>query len=66
LDRVIACVDRKEIRKPITIANIYHNWMIVGTQKAAEMSQIHYSRHVNDAQIENVIEKLPFTEITLP
>lgn len=66
LYEVISYVGRKEIRKPITKANIYRNWKVGGTQKAAEMSQIHYSRPVNDAQIENVIEELPFFEITSP
>jgi len=63
LDEVIAYVGRKEIRKPITKVNIYSNWRAVGTQKAAEMGQIHYSQPVEDAQIENSIEKLPFVEI---
>jgi predicted nucleotidyltransferase component of viral defense system len=63
LDEVIAYVGRKEIRKPITKVNIYSNWRAVGTQKAVEMGQIHYSQPVEDAQIENSIEKLPFVEI---
>jgi Uncharacterized conserved protein len=66
LGEVITYVGRKEIRKPITKANIYRNWKVGGTQKAAEMDQIHYSRPVDDAQIENAIEKLPFVEITSP
>jgi predicted nucleotidyltransferase component of viral defense system len=66
LDEVITYVGRKEIRRPITNANIYNNWVLVGTQKAAEMSQVHYTRQVNDAQILEVIQKLPFTEITSP
>ena len=64
LDEVITYVSRKEIRKPITKANIYSNWLVVGTQKAVEMGQVHYSRQVDDAQIENVIEGLPIGEIT--
>jgi len=64
LNEVITYVGKKEIRKPITKANIYRNWKVVGTQKAAEMGQTHYSRQIDDAQIENVIEKLPLTEIT--
>lgn len=66
LDEVITYVGKKEIRKPITKANIYRNWKVVGTQKAAEMGQIHYSRQVDDAQIENMIEILPFNEINSP
>lgn len=66
LDEVITYVGRKEIRKPITKANIIRNWKVVGTQKAAEMGQVHYSRQVDDAQIESVLEKLPFNEITSP
>jgi predicted nucleotidyltransferase component of viral defense system len=63
LDEVISYVGRKEIRKPITKANIYRNWKVGGTQKASEMRQVHYSQPVDDAQIENAIEKLPFVEI---
>jgi len=64
LDEVITYVGRKEIRKPITKANIIRNWKVVGTQKAAEMGQVHYSRQVDDAQIKTVIEGLPIGEIT--
>jgi len=63
LDEVISYVGRKEIRKPITKVNIYSNWRVVETQKAAEMRQAHYSQPVDDVQIENAIEKLPFVEI---
>ena len=60
---VISFVKQKEIRKPITKANILQNWSIVGTQKAEEMSQIYYSRAVDDAQIKNLIDSLPFVEV---
>jgi hypothetical protein len=38
--------------------------MVVGTQKAKEMSQTYYSRAVDENQIQNLIENLPFTEIS--
>ena len=37
--------------------------MVIGTQKEAEMTQIYYSRTVDDEQIKAMIESLPFTEI---
>ena len=61
---VVSYLSRKEIRKPITKANILRNWSIVGTQKAVEMSQIYYSREIDDAQIENLIYQLPFVEVS--
>jgi|SRR5271157_1532510 len=63
LPEVISYIRQKEIRKPITKANILHNWTVVGTQKAEEMSQIYYSRPVDDEQIKNLIDKLPFVEV---
>lgn len=61
---VVSYVRQKEIRKPITKANILHNWSVVETQKAEEMSQIYYSCPIDDAQIEDLIAKLPFVELT--
>src|SRR5271157_2600784 len=63
LPEIISYIGKKEIRKPITKANILHNWSIVGTQKAKEMSQIYYSRPIEDEEIENLINKLPFVEV---
>jgi hypothetical protein len=36
---------------------------VVGTQKAKEMSQVYYSRKIDDAQIKNLIANLQFVEI---
>ena len=66
LNEVVSYVGRKEIRKPITKTNILHNWMVVGTQKTKEMSQIYYSQKIDDAQIQNMIDALPFVEIVAP
>jgi predicted nucleotidyltransferase component of viral defense system len=63
LDEVVTYIGKKEIRKPITKANILHNWSVVGTQKVEEMSQIYYARKLEDVQIINLIDKLPFVEI---
>jgi predicted nucleotidyltransferase component of viral defense system len=64
LDEIITYVSQKEIRKPIIKTNIRDNWAVVGTQKEKEMSQVFYSRKVDDAQIKDIIERLPFAEIT--
>jgi len=66
LDEIITYVGKKEIRNPITKANIRSNWAILGTQKDEEMGQVFYSRKLEDAQIENLINRLPFSEITSP
>ncbi len=63
LKEIVGYIKEKEIRKPITKANIKNNWTVVGTQKEMEMMQIYYSRAVGDQQIVTMIERLPFTEI---
>ncbi len=63
LDEVVSYIQQKEIRKPVTKTSILHNWSIVGTQKAEEMTQIYYSCPVDDSQIENLIARLPFVEV---
>lgn len=63
LEEVVTYIQQKEIRRPISKANIFHNWAIVGTQKTKEMSQIYYSCPVDDIQIEALIASLPFVEI---
>ena len=64
LVEVVKYIGQKEIRKPIFKASIRRNWHIVGSQKIAEMSQIYYSEEIADEQIEDLIEGLPFEEIT--
>lgn len=63
LEEVIGLVKQKEIRRPITKANIEQNWKIVLTQKQAEMGQIYYSRKVEDIAIEKMIKSFPLTKI---
>jgi len=66
LAEITTFVGKKEIRKPITKTGIRSNWMVVNTQKVKEMSQVFYSRKVDHIQIEDLIERLPFSEITPP
>jgi hypothetical protein len=63
LKEVVELVKKKEVRQPITKANIEKNWQIVLTQKEKEMIQIYYSRPVKDIQIEEMIESLPLIEV---
>lgn len=63
LKEVVTLIKQKEIRRPITKANIKQNWNIVLTQKKQEMEQISYSKKVEDRAIEEMIIRLPFTEI---
>jgi predicted nucleotidyltransferase component of viral defense system len=64
LDEVVSYVRQKEIRRPITKANIQTNWKVIATEKEQEMSQIYYSKQVEDSQIETLIQSLPFDIIT--
>ena len=60
---IVRYIRQKEIRKPITKANIKNNWTIVGAQKEIEMSRIYYSRKIEDSAVKAMIERLPFEEI---
>lgn len=66
LDEITTYVSMKEIRKPVTKTNIRDNWKVVNTQRDKEMSQVFYSRKVDDIQIEHLIARLPFTDIIPP
>ncbi len=66
LDEIVGCIKQKEIRQPIAKISIKNNWSIIGTQKEAEMSQIHYSRQIDDKKIEKMIDSLPFDVISSP
>ena len=64
LNKIIDYIKQKEIRKPLTKASIKNNWMVIGTQKKMEMTQIYYSRKIEDEAIKAMIDSLPFMEIT--
>jgi predicted nucleotidyltransferase component of viral defense system len=63
LKEVVKLVKKKEVRQPITKANIEKNWQIVLSQKEKEMSQIYYSRQVQGTEIEKMIHSFPLTQI---
>lgn len=63
LREVIGNISQKEIRKPVTKANIKTNWKIISTQKEKEMNQIYYFRKIGDKQIMTMIQDLPFTAV---
>ena len=63
LQQIIEYIRQKEIRQPISKANILSNWKITGTQKEAEMNSIFYSRIVDNQEIEEMIRKLPLDVI---
>jgi predicted nucleotidyltransferase component of viral defense system len=64
LKEVMELVKKKEIRQPITKTNIEKNWQIVLTQKEKEMSQIYYSKQLEDSEITKMIVSVPLTIIT--
>lgn len=66
LDEVVGYVGQKEMRNPISKASILRNWAVVVTQRVKEMSQIYYSRNLDDELIQKMIDGLPFTEIQPP
>ncbi len=63
LDEIITYVRQKEIRQPITKANILTNWQVITSGKEQEMGQIYYAKQVKEAQIMELIQRLPFENI---
>ncbi len=63
LDEIVIYIKQKEIRQSIAKTSIKNNWAIIGTQKEAEMNQIHYVRFIDDPEIEKMINNLPFDRI---
>ncbi|MDO8625902.1 MAG: nucleotidyl transferase AbiEii/AbiGii toxin family protein [Candidatus Magasanikbacteria bacterium] len=64
LPEIIGYIKQKEIRRPVTKTSIKNNWLVIATQKEAEMRQIYFSRPVEDSDIETLIKNLPFEEIS--
>lgn len=63
LQEIIRFIRQKEIRNPITKANILQNWGITRSQKELEEKVIFYSQPIEDSLIEDLIQFLPFDEI---
>ena len=66
LKEIIQLVKQKEIRQPISKANIKANLEIIKTQKEKEMSQIYYLRKVNDTTIKEMVRSLPLISLKTP
>ena len=62
LDEIIGYIKQKEIRQPITKANIKNNLAIINTQKDKDM--VYYSREITDKQINTMIDNLPFDKVS--
>ncbi len=63
LDEIVSYIKKKEIRQPITKANIQTNWKVIVTEKEREMRQIYYSKQIEVNQIEKLIKRLPFVSL---
>lgn len=63
LNEIISLVKIKEIRKPISPANILNNWQIAKIDKQNENLAIHFSKDLSIKQIESSISKLNFPSI---
>ena len=64
LKEITDLIQQKEIRHPISKTRIMNNWNIIATQQGSEMDAVFFTRKVRDQQIEQLIEKLPFKEIS--
>lgn len=65
LNEITGYVQQKEIRDPISKAKIRKNWKLAMDDKTNELDVIHFSRNVQDQQIEEMIQRLPFDQISL-
>ena len=57
---------RKEIRTPITVANIAKNWEIAEEQKVSNLGTIYCSEELESVDIENLIQIMRFDDINIP
>jgi predicted nucleotidyltransferase component of viral defense system len=64
LNEVAKLVKIKEVRKPISTANIFNNWQLAKLDKENENLAIHYAEELSDEQIENEIKQLKFEIIS--
>lgn len=64
LQEILGYVQQKEIRKPITKANILRNWKMTGEQKGIEKQAIYYSQPIEDSLIDGMLYSLPDFEIS--
>ncbi len=64
LEEITDYIRQKEIREPISKKNIVKNWEITKDQKESEKNIIFYSQTVEDQQVLEMINSLPFNTIT--
>lgn len=64
LSEILDLVRKKEIRGPISKQNILGNWELAKQEKQKDLSSIHYADELNDAEINNELNKLDFDMIT--
>lgn len=60
---VIKLLRKKEIRAPITKANMVKNWAIAKEQQAEDLRSIYCSKTVDNKSIEKMITNLDFEKI---
>ena len=60
---VVEILKKKEIRSPITTANIANNWSIAQEQQISDLGAIYCSEKLTNADIENIIQSFQFDEI---
>ncbi len=58
LNEIVKLIKQKEIRKPITRDLIWENWQIAKKEKESEISRVYYEVKVDNAKIEELLQKL--------
>ena len=65
INEALEILKQKEIRTPITIANIAKNWTIAKEQQVSELGSIYCSEEIANKDIENLIQKIQFDDIRI-
>lgn len=66
INEAVNILKRKEIRKPITVANIAKNWEIAEEQQVSDLGAIYCSEELESVDIENLIQLMHFEDIGFP
>lgn len=63
VDKAVEILRQKEIRTPVTSANITRNWSIASEQKVRDLGNIYCSEEVANNEIDKLIRNINFEDI---
>jgi len=63
VNEAVELVRQKEVRRIISVKNIFNNWNLAKLDKQEDLQNIYYTESLNDDEIENELSKLKFEVI---